>query len=109
VEGGVDLGLLTLHPALDPLVLRPIALLVNEQQRCVEDAVGKRAKGQRSEAFWARGREQPRLRCKRIEVLANYVAIEDPHAIVGDQNWNFGKRIFPAQILVDQWESVGRH
>ena len=49
-EGAIDLALLALLPGLMPLFLRPEALLIDEQQGRIEDAIAEGARGQRFDA-----------------------------------------------------------
>ena len=89
VEGPVDLALLAFHPGRVPLVLGPEALLVDEQQRRIQDAVAERAQRQRLDAFHAALGKQHRRWRQAVEVLADHVAVEDGRAAVDHQRGDF--------------------
>src|SRR5262245_62333635 len=75
-QGPIDLVLLALLPGLVPFFLRSVTLLVNQQQRRIENAIGERSKRQRGDAFLPRRREQRGRRRLAVEILADHMAIE---------------------------------
>src|SRR5258706_15866504 len=77
VERIVDLRLLPVHPALHPLVLGAEPLLVDEQQRGIEEPVAERAQRQRVESLGTGGRKEPGRRRQAVEVLADDMAVEE--------------------------------
>jgi hypothetical protein len=81
VERAVDLGLLALLPGRVPLLFGAESLLIDQQQRGIEDAGRPMSQGPRFPAFGSAPREQHRCGLQTIEILADS-RLEPPYRLV---------------------------
>src|SRR5262245_4364300 len=90
IQRTIDLGALAVHPGLVPLLLGAEALLVDQQQCGIENAVGERGKDQRFPALGASLGKQLRRWRQAVEVLADHRTVVDALARLQHQRWNLG-------------------